>query len=459
MSDPLDPVQVQPQSPDLVDPSRRHPREPPSQLQPRQPPQLPHHHQSLPYSSLPTATALYFPSTSESETMSSSTTTEGQPPVTYMANLIAQQLLQVGASMFNRRADANCVLKVGNERYFVHVQMLASRSPTFRRIFDEMIAQEAWGGSLDADVSSDEGASYGQLEEDDEPVSYNSDYGYQDSVNLSGEDHGPDSDDNESMRDDNSVSSSNQGQRHCRRFRRVQPGSEDPSALVNAFPHQLGPMDSTSMDQPSPPSSPQEDKVTDLSIERLSIRVRQKLRVQDESCHDHEVRTRRTVRLSPELVSAEGEVVEKRDEDRADGEGAETSSDDGEDGKSISSVGIDGGLPELVVTFADPEGSHFKELLYWLYTGNSKRWIQFFTFENYGSILQNILHLNIVTREVLEICMVFEASTSPELGLRGMALSVLCRPSSDYLPQFSPDMNTNANATAGPWAETGASPT
>ncbi|KAF9124853.1 hypothetical protein BG015_005012 [Linnemannia schmuckeri] len=320
---------------------------------------------------------------------------------------------------------------------------MLSRSPTFRRIFDEMIAQEAWGGSFDAEVPSDEGASYGQLEEDDEPVSYNSDYGYQDSVNISGEDQGPDSDDDESMRDDNSVSSSNRGQRHCRRFRRVRSGSEDPSALVNAFPHQLGLMNSISMDQPFPLPSPQEDKVADLSIERLNIRARPKLRVQDESDYDHEVRARRTVRLSPELVSAEEEIAEKRHGDRTNDEGAETSSDDGEDGKSISSVDTDGGLPELVVTFADPEGSHFKELLYW----------------NYGLILQNILHLNIVTRAVLEICMVFEASTLPELGLRGMAFSVLCGPSSGSLSQFSSDTNTNADATAGTGTETDSNPT
>ncbi|KAK3838642.1 MAG: hypothetical protein JOS17DRAFT_300901 [Linnemannia elongata] len=128
MSDPLDPIHLQSQSQGLVDLSRRRPRGPPSQLQPHQPHQprqIPLHHQSLPHSPPPTATSLSFPSISQAEGISSNAATEGQPPVTYMASLIAHQLLQVGASMFGRQADANCVLKVGNDRYFVHVQMLA----------------------------------------------------------------------------------------------------------------------------------------------------------------------------------------------------------------------------------------------------------------------------------------------------------------------------------------------
>lgn len=96
--------------------------DPPSQLQPHQPRHLPHH---LPYSPPPTATSMSFPCTTESEGTFPNITSEGQPPVTYMASLIANQLLQVGASMFGRQTDANCVLKVGNDRYFVHVQMLA----------------------------------------------------------------------------------------------------------------------------------------------------------------------------------------------------------------------------------------------------------------------------------------------------------------------------------------------
>lgn len=47
------------------------------------------------------------------------------PPVSYMAYIIASRLLPMGAAMFNRRSDANCVLCVGEKRFYVHVQMLA----------------------------------------------------------------------------------------------------------------------------------------------------------------------------------------------------------------------------------------------------------------------------------------------------------------------------------------------
>ncbi|KAG0376069.1 hypothetical protein BGX24_008333 [Mortierella sp. AD032] len=368
--------------------------------------------------------------------MSSSPGPEGQPPVTYMASLIAQQLLRVGESMFNRRADANCVLKVGNDRYFVHVQMLASRSPTFRRIFDEMIAQEAWGKSVDADISSEGGASYGQLDEDDELASYSSDYSYQDSVNMSGEDHALEWDGDESMLDDNSTTSASQRRFHRRRRARSasqELALEDPSLLLHAMPYQLGSSDSTRA----------------LTMERLNAQVHQ-LHVRDDSSPQYEMK-RGTCDESSGLVSEE-----KQDEGRSD-EGAEAS--DGEDARSTISNGTDGGLPELSVTFVDPKGTHFKELLYWLYTGDGNRWIRFFTPENYGSILQNILHLNIVTSAVLEICMVFEATTAPELGLRGMALSVLCGPSASSSGATTNSSNMETTIASSPATETDTGPT
>jgi hypothetical protein len=231
----------------------------------------------------------------------------------------------------------------------------------FRRIFDEMIAKEAWGESFDADLCSEEGACHGELDEDDELGTCSSDYDYQDSVSMSGAYYGPDSDDGESM----SVASSTQGQRRLFR-RRLRSGSECPSALLDALPQPLGPMDSTSRYQPSQPSPPQEERVaTDLSIELLNVRVRQQLRVHDETGHDCEVvSSRRIVRLSPGLVSASGGVVNGDEGSSKADEGAESSDED--DAKSISSVGTDGDLPELSVTFADPEGSHFEELLYWV---------------------------------------------------------------------------------------------
>ncbi|KAG0326883.1 hypothetical protein BG000_001209, partial [Podila horticola] len=61
------------------------------------------------------------------EAMSSSTLARDLPPATYLANKIASQLLQSGegSQMFDRRSDADCVLNVGQRRYYVHVQMLA----------------------------------------------------------------------------------------------------------------------------------------------------------------------------------------------------------------------------------------------------------------------------------------------------------------------------------------------
>ncbi|KAG0212953.1 hypothetical protein BGX33_003225 [Mortierella sp. NVP41] len=276
-----------------------------------------------------------------------------------------------------------------------------------------MIAQEAWGGSHDADILSDilseGGASGSQLDEGDELGSYNSDYGYDDSasMSMSGEDRGPDTDDDdESMR-----------------------GS--PAVNANRLPQA--------------PLSPPERRMEAMSIERLNVQIHQQLRVQGEDGrHDQEMRKRMTSRESPRLVSDEEE--EEEDDDREGSEGAES---DGEDARSIDSEGTDGGLPELSVTFADPEGSHFEELLYWLYTGNSNRWIQFFTPENYGSILQNILHLNIVTNAVLDICLVFEASTSPELGLRGMARAILCAPSLSSPSSPLSSIDVSAEVAAG----------
>ncbi|KAI8356906.1 hypothetical protein B0O80DRAFT_301847 [Mortierella sp. GBAus27b] len=89
-------------------------------------------------------------------------------------------------------------------------------------------------------------------------------------------------------------------------------------------------------------------------------------------------------------------------------------------------------LPELTVSFTDPEKGRFEEILYWLYTGDDRRWLSYFTPENYETILQIILELRIVTKSVLDICLAFETMTSPEQGLRGKAHDVF----------FGPDGNT-----------------
>ncbi|KAF9352110.1 hypothetical protein BGX34_000172, partial [Mortierella sp. NVP85] len=84
-------------------------------------------------------------------------------------------------------------------------------------------------------------------------------------------------------------------------------------------------------------------------------------------------------------------------------------------GQSSDSEDEEEQLPVLTLQVADPEGSCFDELLYWLYTNDSARWRACFTPQNYDSILQNIRILNIFKDDVFKICQDFELSTSPEL--------------------------------------------
>ncbi|KAF9994396.1 hypothetical protein BGZ65_009980 [Modicella reniformis] len=68
----------------------------------------------------------------------------GAPNVDYVADVIAESLLPFGHDLFGRKSDANCILNVDDQHYYVHVQLLAARSPTFRYIFDNMIREGAW---------------------------------------------------------------------------------------------------------------------------------------------------------------------------------------------------------------------------------------------------------------------------------------------------------------------------
>ncbi|KAI1321226.1 hypothetical protein EDD11_007792 [Mortierella claussenii] len=109
------------------------------------------------------------------------------------------------------------------------------------------------------------------------------------------------------------------------------------------------------------------------------------------------------------------------DDKMPDATETEEEDDDDDDDKSW-----DDDLPELSVMLSDPDGNHFKELLYWLYTDDHARWLASFTPENYRSILQNILHLNIRSPAVLKVCLAFEQTTSEDMGLRGLAVQALC---------------------------------
>lgn len=46
-------------------------------------------------------------------------------PITYITHYIASILLPEGPEMFQRESDADCILCVGQQRYYVHVPMLA----------------------------------------------------------------------------------------------------------------------------------------------------------------------------------------------------------------------------------------------------------------------------------------------------------------------------------------------
>ncbi|KAF9203174.1 hypothetical protein BGZ49_006690 [Haplosporangium sp. Z 27] len=79
----------------------------------------------------------------------------GVPPA-YAAYKVASILLPHGPTMFGDKSSANCILWTGTLKHYVHVPMLVSRSATFRSIFDDMLAKEAWGPIDDEDDDDDE---------------------------------------------------------------------------------------------------------------------------------------------------------------------------------------------------------------------------------------------------------------------------------------------------------------
>ncbi|KAG0021026.1 hypothetical protein BGZ80_003188 [Entomortierella chlamydospora] len=115
-----------------------------------------------------------------------------------------------------------------------------------------------------------------------------------------------------------------------------------------------------------------------------------------------------------------------RNFDRHEGMGAMGNPDNCDEDENLDEC-----LPELSMTFVDPEKSHFEELLYWLYTGDNSRWLRFFAPENYGSILENIRLLNISATDAVDVCLLYESKTSPHMGLKGMAQAILCEPQAD----------------------------
>ncbi|KAF8980424.1 hypothetical protein BGZ46_004209 [Entomortierella lignicola] len=106
------------------------------------------------------------------------------PPVAYVAYKVASMLLPHGKKMFGDKPSANCILRTGSLKFYVHVPLLAttlikfilSRSPTFLSIFGDMIAKEAWGPIEDeeedrneaSDMEIDEVRPDDEVEQDDE---------------------------------------------------------------------------------------------------------------------------------------------------------------------------------------------------------------------------------------------------------------------------------------------------
>lgn len=188
--------------------------------------------------------------------------------------------------------------------------------------------------------------------------------------------------------------------------------------------------------QQSPPVSPLERSIQPCSVDQLGQSIQRSLylssNVPPMRTEDHEEE------IDPDIY----------DDDDDDDENSDPDSEE------------DRNLPELTINLADPEASHFDELLYYvsafwrrflrlffflrsqfpksylahlishskrkkLYTGDGPRWQAFFRPDNYIYILQNIAHLNMLTRHVLDICLAFEQTTPPEMHLHGLALQLL----------------------------------
>ncbi|KAF9174011.1 hypothetical protein BGX21_010095 [Mortierella sp. AD011] len=276
-----------------------------------------------------------------------------------MEGKIAEQLVENGASMYGRREDANCVLRVGTMKFYVHVQMLASRSFTFRHIFEEMMANGAWGPPLDTDSSSDD-SSRSQSPMQENPAIGNS----VDSGISSGSECGPEA--------IGHVYSRHQINYKISKWKETLESASVPIAIPDKLKHKR-------------------DAIID-GMELLNINA----------------------------------FPLPRNFDRHEGMGAVGNTNNRDEDEDLDEC-----LPELSMTFMDPEKSHFEELLYWLYTGDNSRWLRFFTPENYGSILENIRLLNISATDAIDVCLLYESKTSPRMGLKGMAQVILCELQAD----------------------------
>ncbi|KAF9942369.1 hypothetical protein BGZ65_002491 [Modicella reniformis] len=326
----------------------------------------------------------------------------GPPPEAYMANMIANELMRTGASMYGRKEDATCVLKVGTRRYYVHVQLLAARSPTFRRIFDVMIRSDAWGPlSSETESSSAEAHSHSH-----EPEYYAEDG--QDLMDT--ERYGMTSYDQVRSHSEDERNKRGIQKQNSRREADLQHHGHGVHGVSTDQQWSIGEGDNGNGNRiHSSPRSPS-SRNNDLNNTDMPM-----IPTANPAPNEHV----RSTRDQGQEQQGRGHV-----------EDAQTTTDTDE---------TDDHLPELTVSLTDPEGCHFHEILYWLYTGNNERWLSFFSPENYQGILQNVLELRIVTRTVFDICQAFESTTSPDLGLRGKA----------YTAFFGTDDDTVASGSVG----------
>ncbi|KAF9161576.1 hypothetical protein DFQ26_004394 [Actinomortierella ambigua] len=291
--------------------------------------------------------------------------------------------------MYGRRSDADCILNVGEQRFYVHVQMLAARSPTFRCIFDDMIAHNAWQAASPTTPHSrgSEAGANGLNSVRPQSAQF---------LPCDEEQAGQCSPHGEGMQE-GLLRSTN----HPERLDPLVKSALTPDMILAIQQLQYAAMSLGTSNNTPHRSLPRSNAIE--SLQQCSSTAKRP----KEDCEG----------LMVSESDDEGMGSDHRDEDSI-----ESGNSDGEDGDEEMN---DDGLPELRLDLADPEGSRFEELLYWLYTDDHERWLAAFTPSNYRSILANILTLNIANSEVLELCRRFEQQHPAESSIHGLADSQL----------------------------------
>ncbi|KAG0274623.1 hypothetical protein BGZ95_009596 [Linnemannia exigua] len=288
--------------------------------------------------------------------------------------MVFERLLPEGPMMYGRKSDANCILRVGQRRYFVHVQILCSRSSTFNRIINEMMVNQAWGPDgfscfNDDDYKDDaEDGDDGDGEGNDVlDLEYSHPAAHDGHIPSSGVAVGMGG-----------------GTSNAHASTSIATIATATTTFTSA---------STSMSTtPIAPSSIIElnsnnnnnnnnDHGTDEDLDSSMM--------DEDEDHAHVFDMEDVLEHDVQDEEEEGEEDDAEDDD-----------DDDEDNENH---------PTLTLKLSRPVSSRFDEMLYWIYTDQSDRWRRSFTPENYRSILHNIALLHLVNPTVLEICRSFEA--------------------------------------------------